>query len=274
MDERLARTISNLGNWDDLGKLEANVRSKKRFDEEVAAAISTRSAELGRKLVHEKTGLEMEDLSPAEEKIVRAVSEYVGIMRQQGKYPGRTFDQLRSRGLLGAAESAVCRARPTQGFQNLADADLEDLSYEQIVIDHADEFSARAVWFSRKTLGLHNTSNTPPAETESETQTRTVALVNWLKNQAKGNGGLIPLFSNTDTAAVLGMQDMARYGRVLGNVQSRIDYACYVCGLPPIRSRGGRAFRESLGSTKKQLGVSIVRNESDGPVAAVVAGRV
>jgi hypothetical protein len=46
---------------------------------------------------------------------------------------------------------------------------------------------------------------------------------------------VLPLYTNADAAAVLGMEDMNQFGRVLGNIQSsRIDFACYVCGLPPL----------------------------------------
>ena len=36
--------------------------------------------------------------------------------------------QLTQEMLIGAAESAVCREKPTQGYQNLVDADLEDIN--------------------------------------------------------------------------------------------------------------------------------------------------
>lgn len=234
MEKRLAKTIGNLSNWEALAQFEKNARERKRLTDEVADAINIRSAELGRAFISERTGLDLSKLSPAKEKIVQAVSEYVGIMRRQGKYPSRTLEQLRNRGLLDAAESAVCRATPTQGFQALADAALEDLSYEKIVIDHADEFTPRAVWFSRRTLGLPNDSDSPPATADGDVQTRTTTLIQWLKKEAESNGGIMPPYTNANAASILGMQDMSRYGRVFGNIQSRIDFACYICGLPPL----------------------------------------
>jgi hypothetical protein len=66
-------------------------------------------------------------------------------------------------------------------FRTLAEADLGDLSYEQIVLDHPDEFSPRAIWFSRRTLGLPNDSAKPPAKAISPTQTRTESLLSWLR---------------------------------------------------------------------------------------------
>lgn len=234
MDEAIARIIQNIRSWEELKQFESNARERGRLDGDVAAAVTLKGAELGRLLIAEKTGLDMTELSPAEAKIVQAVSEYVSVMRRQGKYPQRTFDQLRNRGLIDAAESAVCRAKPTQGFQTLVDADLEDLSYEQIVVDHPDEFSPRALWFSRRTLGQPTTTDSPPAGTHSDTQARSTTLIQWLKQSAAANDGFIPPFTTADAAKVMGMEDMQRYGRAHGNIQSRIDFACYLCGLPPL----------------------------------------
>jgi hypothetical protein len=72
----------------------------------VKEAIRLRSAELRRALVAERTGLDLSHLTPAEEKVVEAVSEYVGVMKRQGKDATRTLLQIRNRGLLGAAEAA------------------------------------------------------------------------------------------------------------------------------------------------------------------------
>ena len=234
MDEKIARTVRNLNTWEDLRQFETNARISNRLTDEVGAAISTRASQLAKKLIEEKTGLNLEDLSSAEQKIVQAVSEYVGVMRQQGKYPGRTLEQLRNRGLIDAAETAVSRAKPTQGFQTLVDADLEDLSYEQIIVDHPEEFSSRALWFARRTLSLHNESNSPPASADGETQARTAKLIQWLKLQARENDGIIPVFSNADAAEAMDLPDAQRFGRFQGSIQTRIDLACYILGLPPL----------------------------------------
>lgn len=245
MDQQLALRISRLANWDDIATLEANARERGRLTTEVAEALLLRSIELAKSFIAEKTGLDLTSLSPAEEKIVRAVGEYVAIKKREGKYPGRTLEQIKNRGLLGAAENAVCRATPTQGYQSLVDASLEELSYEQIVIEHPDEFSPRAAWFSRRTLGLPNTSDVAPADTGGDTQTRTVTVLQWLKQGAKDNDGMLPAFTNADTAAILGMDDLQRYGRVLGNIQSRIDFACYRCGSPPLGLAADEPFERA-----------------------------
>jgi hypothetical protein len=162
VDERLSRIIRNISTFEDLAQFEKNADQRGALDADLRDAIRTRSAELGRTLITQRTGLDLSELSPAEEKIVQAVSEYVGVMKREGKDATRTFIQLKNRGFIGAAETAVAKLKPTQGFLTLADADLEELSYEQIIVDYPDEFSARAQWYSRRTLGLTNETDKPP----------------------------------------------------------------------------------------------------------------
>lgn len=242
MDERLTRIIRGITSFEDLAQFEKNAEQRGALDAELRQAIKARSAELGRVLIRERTGLDLTDLSPAEEKIVEAVSEYVGVMKRQGKDATRTFMQLRNRGLTDAAEAAVAKLKPTQGFQTLADADLADLSYEQIIVDHPDEFSARAIWYSRRTLGLPTGSDRPPARAVTPVQVRTKTLVNWLRSRAESNGGHLLPHTNTEAAAMLGLGDMHKFGRAFGNIQSRLDFACYVAGLPPLGLAAAEPF--------------------------------
>jgi predicted HNH restriction endonuclease len=247
MNEKYTRIVQGIGTWEDLRQFELNAKERNLLTPEISASIQLKALDLSSKLVAEKTGLDLDVLSPAETKIVQAVSEYVGVMKRQGKYPQRTFEQLKNRGLIGAAEVAVAKSKPTQGFQALVDADLEDFSFEQIVLEHPEEFSARAKWFSRRTLGLTNGTETPPAEADGDTQSRTTALIQWLKAEAAGNDGVIPEFSNTDAAEVMGFDDMQRYGQVHGNIQSRIDFACFLQSLPPLGLAAEAPFAKAWG---------------------------
>lgn len=242
MDEKIARRISGLRDWDELQEFKKNAAAKERLTSEVLMALNERAVELGRELISLRTGLSLSGLSTAEEKIVLAVSQYVAIKRLQSRYATRTFDQLRNRGLIGAAESAVCRSRPTEGFRTLAEANHSEISYEQIVIDHPEEFSQCALWYSRRALGLPNSLSKPPAQERSDIQTRTKSLIAWLKEAASNNDGIIPLFTNEDAAAAIGLSDMQKYGRTHGNVQSRIDFACYRAGLPPLGLAADKPF--------------------------------
>lgn len=245
MDERIARTIHGIGTFKDLAQFEANARKQTALTPEIEAAIRTRSKELGRTLVAERTGLDLSRLTEAEEKIVEAVSEYAGIMKRQGKDAGRTLMQLKSQGLIGAAEISVSKAQPTQGYQELVDADLTHLSYEQIILDHPDDFSTRAIWYAKRTLGIPNDSDKPPARKISLTQSRTETLLRWLAERRNPETGRLSPFSNADGAAALGIGDLSRYGRPYGNIQSRIDFACYQMGLPPLGLAAEKPFDEA-----------------------------
>ena len=234
MDERIARTLNNISDFERLAQFEINARSQNAITDEVAEAIKARSAYLGRTLIAARTGLDLSDLTPAEQRIVEAVSEYVGVMKRKGKDATRTLLQLRNRGLIESAETAVAKAKPTQGFQVLKDENLKDLSYEQIILDHPEEFSLRAAWFARRTLDLPNASEKPPAKSLSPAQSRTEDLLKWMQDRAAAGDGSIRAFANADAAKALGMMDMNRYGRVFGNIVSRVDFGCYRQGIPPM----------------------------------------
>ncbi len=167
MDERLAKTIRTRTSLQDLARLEDNIRSRGLLTAEVRAAVDGQSAELARSLVAERTGIDLSKLTPAEEKIVRVTAKYVGIKVRGGTNANRTLSQIKDNGLIGAAQAAVARSTTTAGFQTLADAGLSELSYEQIVVEHPEEFSARAVWYARRTLGLPNASLRPPGQADS-----------------------------------------------------------------------------------------------------------
>lgn len=107
MDERLARNISNIPTLKDLSQLEANARAKEALTPAISAAIKARSDELGRKFITERTGLDLTELSPAEEKVIQAISVYAAVKKRAGSNANRTLNQIKEHGLLGAAERAV-----------------------------------------------------------------------------------------------------------------------------------------------------------------------
>ena len=138
MDDRTARIIANTATLEELKQFEANAHARAALSDEVKTAISMRAGSLCRAEIAEKIGLDFSHLSPAEEKIVQAVSEYVALKKRKGRHAERTLGQLKRLGLIGAAEASVSKSKPTQGFSALVDADLEELSYEQIVVDHPE----------------------------------------------------------------------------------------------------------------------------------------
>lgn len=227
-------TIAKMNDFDDLEALEINIRRQNALTGEVDEALKARYADLGRALVASRTGLDLEELSPAEERIVEAVARYVGLQKRDGKTANRTFQMLANRGLIEAAEVSVSKTKPTQGYEVLEDADLKALSFEQIIVDFPDEFSPRALWFARKTLGLPNDSEKPPASEKLITQIRTDKLLAWYLGRLAERAGVLKGHSNADAGAILGFWDLTKHGRVLGNITSRIDFACYKAGLPPL----------------------------------------
>ena len=154
MDDRFLKGLASTRDFSSLEQFEANAQRLGYTGEEERAAIKSRWALFGRNRLSERIGLDLSNLTPAEERIVQVVSEFIGIRTRQGKSFNRTIQQLQNRGLIGAAESAVQQAKPTQGFETLKEEDREDLSYEKIILDYPEEFSSRARWYARRTLGL------------------------------------------------------------------------------------------------------------------------
>lgn len=227
-------TVQTVKSLDLLITLEGNLKRNDAISPEIATAIEARYADFGRDMIADKTGLDLSDLSPAETRIVNAIGRYVALQKRDGKGAARTFQLIQNRGLIDAAEATVAKSKVTQGFEVLDQADMRALSFEQIIEDHPDEFSERALWYARRTLGLPNALEKPPADIGTLTQQRTEKLLRWLSQKSAETGGLLGGYSNNDVGKVLGFDDLSRHGRVLGNIQSRIDFACYVETLPPL----------------------------------------
>lgn len=244
MDERTARTIQGLKDWKQIARMVANSKSSGRLTLEIEQALHERALALAHDEIAKVTELKLVGLTPAEEKVLRAVKEYLVIKRRIGSNANRTLDQIRRQGFLGAAEISVEKARPTQGFRELVEVNRQDISYENIVVQHQEEFSERTLWFAQRALGLSKSSDVVPAAASSLTQMRTEAVLHWLQGLAEENHGILPDFSNADVASAIGL-DLHRYGRPQGNIQSRIDFACFQCGLPPLGLAATEPFSEA-----------------------------
>lgn len=68
MDKRVSRSLKAVKDFKGLIRLEKNVRERVIFDEDTAAAFKGRGEILARKVIAERTGLDLSDLTPAEEK--------------------------------------------------------------------------------------------------------------------------------------------------------------------------------------------------------------
>lgn len=234
MAKELAAIIAGVADLKGLATLEGRIKERNAGTPEIDTAIEAKYAEFGRVLVAQKTGFDLSDLNPAEEKIVNAVGRYVALQKRDGKGAARTFQLLSNRGLIEAAEVTVAKSKVTQGYEVLEAADLKALSFEQIIVDHPEEFSVRALWYARRTLRLPNKSEKPPADLGTPTQQRTERVLDWLTQRAQDYGGRLGSYTNANVGMVLGFDDLTRHGRVLGNITSRIDFACYRIGVPPL----------------------------------------
>lgn len=226
--------IQNVRTLDDLISLEHNIRKGEAETAEIRAAIERRYSDFGREMVAERTELDLEHLSPAESRILNAIGRYVALQKRDRKGASRTFQIIANRGLIDAAEVTVGKSKVTQGFEVLDDADMRDLSFEQIIVDHPEEFSARALWYANRTLGLPNDLAKPPADLGTVTQQRTEKLIDWLAARAQSHDGRLNGYTNVELGKHLGFEDLTRHGRHLGNMQSRIDFGCYMADVPPL----------------------------------------
>lgn len=69
-------------------------------------------------------------------------------------------------------------------------------------------------------------------KTSFDTHGPTALFVDWLRKYAAEYDGALPEFSNAEAGLVMGLPDS--HARHRGRVQSRLDFACYQCGLPPL----------------------------------------
>lgn len=245
MDERTARTIGQLKDWSEIARLEKNAKSSDRWTAEIENALANRARELARAEIASATNITLDSLTPVEERVVQAVTEYVALKRRAGSHAQYTLKQIRLRGLRGAVEASVSKPKPSDGFEQLVQADLAQLSYERIVLDHPKEFSAKALKYARRTLGIDAQPESHKPVKLIATQGWTEGLVGWLKGLAVLNDGALPLFTNAQAAAQIGIEDLTKYGRAYGNLQSRIDYACFRLGLPALGLAGEAPFAKA-----------------------------
>ena len=72
-------------------------------------------------------------------------------------------------------------------------------------------------------------------------QAHTEIILEFLKGNATANGGQL-IFTNTDVAVALGRK---RPDQALGNLISRLDFACYLTGLPSLGCAAEATFKEA-----------------------------
>jgi hypothetical protein len=72
-------------------------------------------------------------------------------------------------------------------------------------------------------------------------QVQTEIILDFLKSNSAANNGKLS-FANADIAAALGKE---RPDQPLGNLISRLDFACYKVGLPPLSCAAVATFKDA-----------------------------
>jgi hypothetical protein len=86
---------------------------------------------------------------------IYAIEEHrrsLGKQHWRANYTRRAIDN-RNGDIVSTVDDTVCRAAPTDGFQEMIDAGLEEFLWERLVLRFPEQFSARAIEQARARLG-------------------------------------------------------------------------------------------------------------------------
>lgn len=86
---------------------------------------------------------------------IYAIEEYrrsQGNQHWRANYTRRAIDN-RNGNIVATVDETVCRAQPTDGFQEMIDAGLDEFLWERLVLRFPEHFSARAAEQARARLG-------------------------------------------------------------------------------------------------------------------------
>jgi hypothetical protein len=86
-----------------------------------------------------------------------------------------------------------------------------------------------------------NTGSREKSRQTSTVQADTERVIEWLRELSQISEGH-PKFTNADVARTLGKK---RPGQELGNLMSRLDFACYVAGLPSLGCTAEKPFADA-----------------------------
>lgn len=81
---------------------------------------------------------------------------------------------------------------------------------------------------------------------EATTHGPTSSFINWLQDAAASNAGVIPQYTKLQAAVAMGITD-SKSGVTRGRIQSRIDFACYRLGFPPLGLVASDHYKDAWG---------------------------
>ena len=125
-------------------------------------------------------------------------------------------------------------SRTTSGFL----AKIGD--YEAEALTEIAAFREVVAKVSQEPLEANSGSHEKSRRT-STVQADTERVIEWLRELSQISDGH-PKFTNADVARTLGKK---RPGQELGNLMSRLDFACYVAGLPSIGCTTEKQFADA-----------------------------
>jgi hypothetical protein len=141
MDERVAK----LKTPEECEQFAKNAIERKRPD--LAQAARKKAIELRAKAYGASTKVECECLEA-----VCAYEEILTTKNKRKTMATRTRQMIKKRGIIPAVEHVVTRDKETVGYAALQEMDLQDYTFEAVVVKYPASFSAEAVQSSKERL--------------------------------------------------------------------------------------------------------------------------
>jgi uncharacterized protein YecA (UPF0149 family) len=101
-----------------------------------------------RRLAIERRAAAHNATTQVERELLEAVYAYeraLSIEKGKNTHASRTWQMIKRKGLIKAAETVVGRSTESMGYTTLAKMGLMDKAFEEVVVRHPDSFSAEAV---------------------------------------------------------------------------------------------------------------------------------
>ena len=96
-----------------------------------------------------------DSLSAAERDAIEvtfAYEEVLASIHSRATKATRTWQMFRDHGILPAVARIVTRREETKGYERLVEMGMEDMTFEQVVLRHADEFDGEVLVAARSRL--------------------------------------------------------------------------------------------------------------------------
>jgi hypothetical protein len=144
MDEKVARLMTP----EDCEQFARNVQ---KDHPELTQEAHRRAVELRADARAKTLGLN----GPVEREALQAIYAYEEVLSKKNGKPthaSRTWQMVTRHGIIGTVERAVNRRTDASGYLALVEMQMQDITFESVVLRHPDDFSADAVRCSEERL--------------------------------------------------------------------------------------------------------------------------